>query len=143
MFRTFFLLYFLFTTILLAEEYILEALGDFSRKEIQLDEKTFTIFETNFKWKDSYGGFGEGYCIGHMENVKNNLDIYNLCENTDSTGEKFWLEGIRKTGNERGVGILKYIKTSEKYKSFLNKTCNYAVSWFNEDSFFLKQKCKL
>ena len=64
-------------------------------------------------------------------------------ENTDSKGEKFWLEGIRKTGKERGVGTLTYIKTSEKYKQFLNKKCNYGVSWFNQDSFFLKQKCNL
>ena len=137
------IIYFLFTSILLSEEYIIEALGDFSRKEINLENKKFTIFETKFKWKDSLGEYGDGYCIGHMENIKDNLDLYNLCENTDSEGEKFWLEGVRKTGKERGVGTLTYIKTSEKYKGFLNKKCNYGVSWFNKNSFFLKQKCKL
>ncbi len=137
------IIYFLFTSTLLSEEYILEALGDFSRKEINLENKIFTIFETKFKWKDSFGEYGIGYCIGHMENVKDNLDLYNLCENTDSQGEKFWLEGIRKTGKERGVGTLTYIKTSEKYKRFLNIKCKYGVSWFNQDSFFLNQKCKL
>ncbi len=137
------LFYLLFGSALFAEEYIIEALGDFSRKEINLENKIFTIFETKFKWKDSLGEYGEGYCIGHMENIKENIDLYNLCENTDSQGEKFWLEGVRKTGKERGVGTLIYIKTSEKYKKFLNKRCNYGVSWFNQDSFFLKQKCKL
>tara|TARA_B100000686_G_C16605423_1_gene870917 strand:+ start:322 stop:753 length:432 start_codon:yes stop_codon:yes gene_type:complete len=137
-----FFFYFIFTSILLSDDYVLEALGDFSRKEIKLDNKVFTIFETNFKWKDSYGEFGVGYCIGHMENIKNNLNLYNLCENTDSKGEKFWLEGIRKNGEERGVGTLTYIKATEKYKKFLNKICNYGVSWYNQDSFFLKQKCK-
>ena len=137
------LFYLLFGSALFAEEYIIEALGDFSRKEINLENKIFTIFETKFKWKDSLGEYGEGYCIGHMENIKENIDLYNLCENTDSQGEKFWLEGIRKTGKERGVGTLIYIKTSEKYKNFLNKKCNYGVSWFNQDSFFLKQKCNL
>ena len=137
------LFYLLFGSALFAEEYIIEALGDFSRKEINLENKIFTIFETKFKWKDSLGEYGEGYCIGHMENIKENIDLYNLCENTDSQGEKFWLEGIRKTGKERGVGTFIYIKTSEKYKKFLNKRCNYGVSWFNQDSFFLKQKCKL
>ena len=63
--------------------------------------------------------YGDGYCIGHMENIKEEIDLYNLCENTDSKGEKFWLEGIRKTGKERGVSLT-YIKTSEKYKQFLN-----------------------
>ena len=137
------IIYFILTSTLLSEEYILEALGDFSRKEINLENKIFTIFVTKFKWKDSFGEYGEGYCIGHMENIKDNLDLYNLCENTDSQGEKFWLEGVRKTGKERGVGTLTYIKTSEKYKRFLNKKCNYGVSWFNQDSFFLNQKCKL
>ena len=137
------IIYFLSTSTLLSEEYMLEALGDFSRKEINLENTIFTIFETKFKWKDSLGEYGEGYCIGHMKNIKDNLDLYNLCENTDSQGEKFWLEGVRKTGKERGVGTLTYIKTSEKYKKFLNKKCNYGVSWFNQDSFFLKQKCKL
>ena len=137
------IIYFLLTTTLLSEEYILEALGDFSRKEINLENKIFTIFETKFKWKDSLGEYGAGYCIGHMENIKGNLDLYNICENTDSQGEKFWLEGVRKTGQERGVGTVTYIKTSEKYKRFLNKKCNYGVSWFNQDSFFLNQKCKL
>ena len=137
------LFHLLFSFTLVAEEYVIEALGDFSRKEINLENKIFTIFETKFKWKDSLGEYGEGYCIGHMENIKENIDLYNLCENTDSQGEKFWLEGVRKTGKERGVGTLIYIKTSEKYKNFLNKRCNYGVSWFNQDSFFLKQKCKL
>ena len=73
----------------------------------------------------------------------NKNSYYNLCENTDSKGEKFWLEGVRKTGKERGVGTLTYIKTSKKYKQFLNMKCNYGVSWFNQDSFFLKQKCNL
>ena len=141
MFKRLYFIYFLFTSVVLSEEYIIEALGDFSRKEIKLDDKSFTIFETKFKWKDSFGEFGEGYCIGHMKNIKDRLDLYNLCENTDSQGEKFWLEGIRNTGKERGVGTLTYVKTSEKYKSFLNKKCNYGVSWFSEDSFFLKQKC--
>ena len=81
--------------------------------------------------------------LHNKQNIKEEIDLYNLCENTDSKGEKFWLEGIRKTGKERGVGTLTYIKTSEKYKQFLNKKCNYGVSWFNQDSFFLKQKCKL
>ena len=135
--------YCLFTSVLFSEEYALEALGDFTRKEINLENKIFTIFETKFKWKDSLGEYGDGYCIGHIENIKEEIDLYNLCENTDSKGEKFWLEGIRKTGKERGVGVLTYIKTSEKYKRFLNKKCNYGVSWFNQDSFFLKQKCKL
>ena len=89
------------------------------------------------------GEYGDGYCIGHMENIKEEIDLYNLCENTDSKGEKFWLEGIRKTGKERGVGTLTYVKTSEKYKQFLIMKCNYGVSWFNQDSFFLKQKCNL
>ncbi len=143
MYKLIFIIYFSLTSVLLTEEYMLEALGDFSRKEINLENKKFTIFETKFKWKDSLGEFGEGYCIGHMENIENNLDLYNICENTDSEGEKFWIEGVRKTGQERGVGTLTYIKTSEKYKNFLNKKCNYGVSWFNQDSFFLKQKCKL
>ena len=137
------LFHLLFSFTLVAEEYVIEALGDFSRKEINLENKIFTIFETKFKWKDSLGEYGEGYCIGHMENIKENIDLYNLCENTDSQGEKFWLEGVRKTGKERGVGTLIYIKTSEKYIKFLNKRCNNGVSWFNQDSFFLKQRCKL
>ena len=143
MLKLIFLLYLLLSSTLLSEEYVIEALGDFFRNEINIDNKTFTIFETKFKWKDSLGEYGEGYCIGHIENIKEQIDLYNLCENTDSKGEKFWLEGIRKTGKERGVGTLTYIKTSEKYKRFLNKKCNYGVSWFNQDSFFLKQKCKL
>ena len=55
--------YCLFTSTLLSEEYALEALGDFTRKQINLENKIFTIFETKFKWKDSLGEYGEGYCI--------------------------------------------------------------------------------
>ena len=136
------ILFFILTNPLLSEDYISEALGDFVRKEIILNKKTFSIFETNFKWKDTDGQFGEGYCIGHMKKIDDKLDLYNLCESTDSEGEKFWMEGIRKSGEARGVGTLTYIKTTGKYNKFLNKKCNYGVSWYNESSFYLKQKCK-
>ena len=68
-------MYIVLISSLLAEDYISEALGDFTRKEINLNEKTFTIFETNFKWKDNEGQFGEGYCIEHMEKINNKLEI--------------------------------------------------------------------
>ena len=55
-----FIIYCLFTSNLFSEEYALEALGDFTRKEINLENKIFTIFETKFKWKDSFGEYGEG-----------------------------------------------------------------------------------
>ena len=136
------LFYFISINLLLCDDYISEALGDFNRKDIIVNDNTFTIFETNFKWKDSNGQFGEGYCIGHMKSIKDKLDLYNLCESTDSEGEKFWMEGIRKSGETRGIGTLTYVKTTGKYNRFLNKKCNYGVSWYNENSFYLKQKCK-
>ena len=136
------LFYFFLMSTLISDDYILEALGDFTRKEIKVNNLSFTIFVTNFKWKYSYGQFGEGYCIGHMENINNELDLYNLCENTDSEGEKFWLQGERNSGESRGVGTMTYVKTEGKYKKFLDRKCNYGVSWYSTDSFYLKQICK-
>ena len=78
------IIYCLFSSILFSEEYTVEELGDFSRKEINLENKVLTIFETKFKWKDSFGEYGDGYCIGHMENIKEEIVLYNLCKNTDS-----------------------------------------------------------
>ena len=103
---------------------------------------------TNIKssglWTDNFGNYGKNKCFALFTTHKDkSINLNMKCENTDSRGEKFWLEGIRKTGKERGVGTLTYVKTSEKYKRFLNKKCHYGVSWFNQDSFFLKQKCKL
>ena len=77
-----------------------------------------------------------------MKNILNNIDLFNLCESTDSEGDKFWMEGIRKSGKSRGIGSLTYIQTTGKYNKFLNKKCNYGVSWYNENSFYLKQICK-
>ena len=37
------IIYCLFSSILFSEEYTVEALGDFSRKEINLENKVFTI----------------------------------------------------------------------------------------------------
>ena len=42
-----FLFYFFLMSTLISDDYILEALGDFTRKEIKVNNLTFTIFETN------------------------------------------------------------------------------------------------
>ena len=140
--RIFFLLLFLYTPILIAEEYNLKVLGENNIKELIVENEKLVLAETEFKWTDSDANFGKGFCLGSINSFLENIELSFLCEFLDYEGEKFWTKIYRKSSElSTGIGIQKYIKTTQKYKKLLNKECKYAVSWFDKTSFLMEQKC--
>ena len=140
--RIFFLLLFLYTPILIAEEYNLKVLGENNIKELIVENEKLVLAETEFKWTDSDANFGKGFCLGSINSFLENIELSFLCEFLDYEGEKFWTKIYRKSSElSTGIGTQKYIKTTQKYKKLLNKECKYAVSWFDKTSFLMEQKC--
>ena len=140
--QIYFLLLFLYTPILIAEEYNLKVLGENNIKEIVVNNEKLVLAETEFKWTDSDANFGKGYCLGSINSFLENIELSFLCEFLDYEGEKFWTKIYRKSSElYTGIGIQKFIKTTQKYKKLLNKECKYAVSWFDQTSFLMEQKC--
>ena len=140
--QIFFLLLFLYTPILIAEEYNLKVLGENNIKELIVENEKLVLAETEFKWTDSDANFGKGFCLGSINSFLENIELSFLCEFLDYEGEKFWTKIYRKSSElSTGIGTQKYIKTTQKYKKLLNKECKYAVSWFDKTSFLMEQKC--
>lgn len=131
----------LFSFNAVAQEYILEIMGDIDKKEITLKNSKYSIIEAIYKWKDSEGQYGKGFCYGSIKTKDNKIDLFNVCEFSDSEGDKFWQEVKRNIGDTRGVGNITYIQGTGKYERFVNKECKYGVAWFDESSFITKQIC--
>ena len=136
--------FFLLSFYCIAEEYSLKILGDNSIRELSVDNEKLVLAETNFKWTDSDANFGKGFCLGSISSFTKNVELSFLCEFLDYEGEKFWTKISRKSSElSSGIGAQKYIKTTKKYAKLLNKECKYAVSWFDETSFLIEQKCNI
>tara|TARA_E500000331_G_C17155238_1_gene669240 strand:- start:89 stop:538 length:450 start_codon:yes stop_codon:yes gene_type:complete len=132
------------THYIVADEYNLKILGENVIKEIKVDDQKLVIAETEFKWTDSEANFGKGFCLGSINSETKNVELMFLCEFLDYENEKFWTKIFRKSSElSAGIGMQKYIKTTKKYKKLLNKECKYAVSWFDDTSFLIEQKCNL
>ena len=140
--RQLILFIFLYSHILISEEYSLKVLGENSIRELEVENEKMVLAETEFKWTDSDANFGKGFCLGSINSLNENFELSFLCEFLDYEGEKFWTKIYRKSSElSAGIGTQKYIKTTKKYKKLLNKECKYAVSWFDKTSFLIEQKC--
>ena len=140
--RLLILFIFLYSHILISEEYSLKVLGENSIRELEVENEKMVLAETEFKWTDSDANFGKGFCLGSINSLYENFELSFLCEFLDYEGEKFWTKIYRKSSElSAGIGTQKYIKTTKKYKKLLNKECKYAVSWFDKTSFLIEQKC--
>ena len=127
-----------------SNEYNLKIVGENNIKELITDNEKLVLAETEFKWTDSEANFGKGSCLESINTTKSMVELSFLCEFLDYEGEKFWTKIQRKSSElSFGIGIQKYAKTTKKYERLFNKECKYAVSWFDETSFLLEQKCIL
>ena len=104
---------------------------------------TSTTVNIESRWTDSYGEYGTSKCNGHIlvESEKISLNVF--CENIDSNGDKFWTQLLRDKDMQAGIGRLKYLNATGKYKKFIGKECPYAVNYFNKKINFFKQICDL
>ena len=133
-----------------AEEYSLDwyLKGTVFESIIFDDFSSYNLVKGEGPWEDNKGNFGYLNCIGKTSNINQNSVLDMVCSAHDNNGDKFWLKLDRKSERNVGVGIVKYIKGTGKFKDYNNLKCVYAVNYLNdgnqeERTGFYKQKCKV
>ena len=102
----------------------------------------FTISEANGNWQDNMGNYGKSRILFYIENEKDGkVYIKGLGQLDDQINNKFWLNPVRKSDQDAGVGKMNFIDVPNNYKFLLKSNCNYAINYFENRSFF-KVLCK-
>tara|TARA_Y100001935_G_C16875977_1_gene300184 strand:- start:29 stop:481 length:453 start_codon:yes stop_codon:yes gene_type:complete len=103
---------------------------------------TYRQTEGTASWSDSEGDYGLLECMGNY--VTNNSDgtiLNNYCKGTNRNKDIFWLIMNRNSSDyEAGVGRIKYLHGTGKFKKYKNLECIYGVEII-EGMAVLKQKC--
>ena len=137
-------LVFIYTSFSKAEKYIFESSASVVSNHVIIAEnlKSTTITIEN-RWTDSLGEFGTGFCNGHILTENKEISLKVFCEQLASNGDRFWTRLIREKDMEAGVGKIRFIRGTGKYKKFVGLECPYAVNYMNEKINFFKQVCDL
>ena len=107
-----------------------------------MDGYSKEIRKTEGTWTDSLGNYGLNTCVGTIIKEKEKLDLDLLCENVDQEKQKSWSKlNRKKTIDDSVIGVIEYIKATDKYKFLVGKKCNYAVKFYESSFFFFKHKC--
>ena len=109
------------------------------------DLLTYRLFYVKSNWKDSLGDWGIIECTGsHTLHKKKGTIVKNYCKGTNVEDDNFWLIMDRNSNDfDAGIGELKYVKGTGKFKKYIGTKCVYAVSHLKEGKgSFIKSKCK-
>ncbi|MBF95823.1 MAG: hypothetical protein CMJ13_01180 [Pelagibacterales bacterium] len=130
---------------LLGKDYTMEDTATFETiANIKLSDNTeFSVVSIIGHWKDNLGSFGSNKCYGTLEK-KEKITLYLdvLCEKESEKGKIITRGGREKSLQEAGVGYIKIIDATKDYKSLLNTSCKYAVSYFENNLQFIT-KCNV
>ncbi len=136
-------LLFLLPFSIFSKEYTFESRGYSKQQTINFKNKSKFIHITTFGWwTDSKGNYGKETCYGRTEIIDGNIKLDIVCELVDQENQLMKTSRKRSSIVGGGIGINRYLETSEKYKDLLDKKCTYAVTFLRTD-FFYKQKCKM
>ena len=137
-------LHFLFVFTLKAEKYTYESSSSVISDHIKISKDlTSTTVNIESRWTDSFGEYGTNKCNGHILEESEEISLIVFCENIASNGDKFWTQLLRDKDMEAGIGRLKYLNATGKYKKFIGTECPYAVNYLNKKINFVKQICNL
>lgn len=140
------LIYFLSLSIY-SKEILIDIRGYYKNDEIVMNNgEKLVHYKSKGNWNDNINNYGKFHCKGSLfmnrEGQRSNQELV-LCEAEDVTGEFFWFIPKRSVSEwEAGVGNLKIISSTAKYKHLIDKTCIYAVTYY-KDTFHTKTKCKI
>ena len=133
----------LFSSNLLAQEYILEVSGKNERNTININEKlSYSIFVAESQWTDNLGDYGDEFCYGHIKNINQNVDVEIYCENINQNGERFTTVRKRQSTKGGGGGMATYLGGTGKYLKLIGTKCPYGVQHIESSSWY-KHKCNL
>ena len=105
---------------------------------------TYRQFKVKSNWKDTFGDWGIIECTGtHTVHRKNGTILKNYCIGTNAENDKFWLIMDRDSDDfEAGIGEIKYVKGTGKFKKYVDTNCVYAVAHLSRGKgSFVKAKC--
>ena len=97
---------------------------------------TSTTVNIESRWTDSYGEYGTSKCNGHILEESEKISLIVFCENIASNGDKFWTQLLRDKDMQAGIGRLKYLNATGKYKNLWARM-SHAVNYLNKKINFL------
>ena len=92
----------------------------------------YTILLPDGVWEDSLGNYGNMSCVlSAFTTAKKEIDLNGYCEATDSNKNKFWVNLSRNSFEEAGVGKMRFLDGTNKYKNVVGISCPYGVLWID------------
>ena len=126
-----------------AKEYIFNGYGISKQDAIEVsDNYKFSSYTSEGMWDDSNGDYGNEKCSGYVKQINKQIELEVICENINQDNEIFWNSRIRKSEKGGGVGKMKILNGTGKYKKLIGITCPYGINYKKNYAWF-KAKCKI
>ena len=126
-----------------AKEYIFNGYGISKQDAIEVsDNFKFSSYTSEGMWDDSNGDYGNEKCSGYVKQINKRIELEVICENINQDNEIFWNSRIRKSEKGGGVGKMKILNGTGKYKKLIGITCPYGINYKKNYAWF-KAKCKI
>ena len=126
-----------------AKEYIFNGYGISKQNTIEVsDNFKFSSYTSEGMWDDNNGDYGNEKCSGYVKQQNKKIELEVICENVNQANEVFWNSRIRKSDKGGGVGQMKIINGTGKYKKYIGMVCPYGIN-YKENRAWLKAKCKM
>ena len=126
-----------------AKDYIFEGYGISELSTIEISESfKFSAYTSEGMWDDSNGDYGNEKCAGYLKQQNKKVELEIFCETVNQNNEKFWNSRIRKSNKGGGIGKIKFLNGTGKYKKYIGLECPYGIVYQAEHAWF-KAKCKI
>ena len=126
-----------------AKEYIFNGYGISKQNSIEVsDDYKFSSYTSEGMWDDSNGDYGNEKCSGYVKQINKRIELEVICENINQDNEIFWNSRIRKSEKGGGVGKMKILNGTGKYKRLIGIICPYGINYKKNYAWF-KAKCKI
>ena len=126
-----------------AKEYIFNGYGISKQNSIEVsNDYKFSSYTSEGMWDDSNGDYGNEKCSGYVKQINKRIELEVICENINQDNEIFWNSRIRKSEKGGGVGKMKILNGTGKYKKLIGITCPYGINYKKNYAWF-KAKCKI
>ena len=140
-----FIFIFLVNNIIASEfkDYIFKAFASSKLGTVKISEnERFSTYNSKNMWEDSEGDYGTEFCSGYVKEFNKNVSLEVYCETKNQDGDIFWNSRIRSSEKGGGIGKIKFLNGTGKYKKYIGLECPYGILYQGEHAWF-KAKCKM
>ena len=118
-----------------AEEYIFNGYGISKQHTIEVsDNFKFSSYTSEGMWDDSNGDYGNEKCLGYVKQINKKVELEVICENINQEDEIFWNARTRKSDIGAGIGQMKILNGTGKYKKLIGLVCPYGVNYIRKEN---------